>query len=246
MTDQAAPSNDESLTQVDFTTEELTALLRLLGASLPQFQPLNLTDEQREAALRALYARGVIVADSEGKFSVNGGAAILATAGVQARVIAQLDRPSEQLRDILYVLDGFVVRQSEAIPGVQRFQIFDTPFKLVALFSAALNISPDQTATPVGTPFAVTREDWQHIRNEGVQAGAPESLWRALNAPKVVVGMTAVIITNAQPQTPKDALLLGHPDGGYWAILFSSDTVQAVPVDSVGAVQTMVNLLSPE
>lgn len=243
MTDQPAPSNDETLMQVDFTTEELTALLRLLGASLPQFQQLDLSVEAREAALRALYARGVITADTEGNFSVNSGAALLATAGVQARSIVQLDRPSQQLRDIVYVLDGFVVRQSEAIPGVQRFQILDTPFKLVALFSAALNINPDQNNAPIGTPFTVTRADWQRLREGGIAAGAPESLWRALNVPQVVVGMTAVVILDGQPQAPNDALFLGHPEGGYWAISFNGDTVQAAPVDSVGAVQTMVNLL---
>jgi hypothetical protein len=233
---------NETLTQVDFTTEELTVLLRLIGAALPQFQPLNLSDAEREAALRALYARGVLTADETGQFAVNGGAALLATAGVQARVVAQLDRPSQNIRDIVYVLDGFVVRQSEPLAGVQRFQILDTPYKLVAFLSAALNIDPEQTGAPIGEPISLMREEWRAARDAAID-GVPTSLVETLAAPNAVVGMTTVAVLEGQPQAPRDVLLLGHPSGGYWLVIFEGETVNAYPVDSVGAVQAMVDLL---
>jgi len=244
MTDQAAPSNDEILTQVDFTTEELSVLLRVIGATLPQFQPLDLTDEAREATLRALYARGIITADADGQFSVNGGAALLVSAGVQARLIAQLDRPVQQIHDILYLLDGLVLRQTEPMAGIQRFQILDTPFKLVSLFSAALNIDPDHLTAPDGDAVTLTRAEWTALRDAPPsQRAEPESLWRALALPNAVVAMTSVTIYDGQPQAPQDLLMLGHPDGGYWSVIFQGDDVTARPLDSVGAVQELVNLL---
>jgi len=250
MTDQAAPLNDaanDTLTQVDFTTEELTVLLRLLGATLPQFQPLELTDEEREAALRALYARGVITADVEGAFLIDPSAAILATAGVQARIIVQLDRPAQQIRDILYVLDGLLLRQSEPMTGIQRFQILDTPFKLVTLFSVALNIDPERLNAPNGESLLLTRTEWIALRDAPPSKNyESESLWRALTRPNAVVAMTSIVIQDGQPQTPKDVLMLGHPDGGYWQVIFEGNAVTAHPLDSVGAIQALINLLSDE
>lgn len=247
MPDPTAPLDDalnDTLTQVDFTHEELSVLLRLVGAGLPLFTPLELDETARDATLRALYARGVITADADGQFSVDGGAAVLVTAGVTARGIAQLDRPSQQVRDLLYVMNGFVIRQTEPLPGVQRFQILDTPYKLVALLTAALNITPGQTTAPAGQAVTLPRAKWQalHGSTEAVE-GVPESLWQAVVSPNVVVGLTLVTVEGGQPQAPKDVLLIGHSSGGYWKISFSGDRVMAEPLDSVGAVQVLVGLL---
>ncbi len=246
MTDQTAPSNDaanDTLVQIDFTHEEMSILLRLMGASLPLFTPLELSDDAREAVLRMLYVRGILFADVNGQYSVNASVALMVTAGVQARGIAQLNRPSQDMRDMLYVMNGFLLRQSEPLPGVVRFQVLDTPYKLVALLGAVLNLDPDQAGAPQGHPVTLTGDQWQAVRAGQLLEDVPASLGEALMSPAVVLGLTMVAVVNGQPQAPTDMLVLGHPDGGYWVARFGGEQVSAEPLDGVGAVQMLVTVL---
>lgn len=250
-------NNVQQVLQARLSNDELTFVLRALGiGGVPGFSALgNFPEDDADAALKSLIARGFAEPGTETPFVIDERVAALVGSGALANrnYSVVYSEGGSQATQWFYLLENFPVHHMEILPGVHRFRLMNDAEDVVSSIAAAMNLDTDMENAPAGKKVQMPFDAYEHLgklnREKGRNAaadfmareGLPDSTIEAMLDHEARIICT-MVQTHGETASAIGFLAL-LTEAGYWIVEPASHEVTIYPASVEEVMNTAIDLL---